>query len=209
MAYATSEKTKRYLYEVATELFLQQGYGNTTIRQIAKTADVSTGTVYRYFPSKSDFLTFFPSNSVDHLKEFATSLSPEIGLIETLLRILMEDVRCNLKVFYTPYTCDGKTTYKSNDLRWAYWSSFAADAQHYASEMATRQALIELYRDVLDQAKSRGQLAETADTVMLSRIIVAIFFQESESDLEVDESEMEERLRRELEILFHGISPTA
>lgn len=204
MAYAASERTKRYLYEVATELFLKQGYGSTTIRQIAQTADVSTGTVYRYFPNKSDFLTFFPSNSVDHLREFAAGLSDDTSVVNAVLSVLMEDMRFNLTVFYTPCEQDGRTVYESNDLRWAYWSSFAADAQHYAAEMLIRQELAGLYRDILEEAKRLDRLREDADTEVLSRVIVAIFFQESESELVVDLEAIEEKLRADIETLLKG-----
>lgn len=40
------------LYAVARRLIAQRGYEATTLRDIAKEADVSVGLLYRYFPSK-------------------------------------------------------------------------------------------------------------------------------------------------------------
>jgi AcrR family transcriptional regulator len=40
------------MVEVAVELFIEQGYDDTTMEQIAERAEVGTSTLYRYFPSK-------------------------------------------------------------------------------------------------------------------------------------------------------------
>ena len=45
--YICSSKTKQRIYRVAADLFLKNGYQNTTLSDIAKKAEVSTGTLYR------------------------------------------------------------------------------------------------------------------------------------------------------------------
>ncbi len=47
-----SAATSRRLYETAIRLFADDGYQRTTLRAIARRADVSPGLLYRYFPSK-------------------------------------------------------------------------------------------------------------------------------------------------------------
>lgn len=204
MAYSASSRTRQRLYETATGLFLKQGYENTTIRQIAAAAEVSTGTVYRYFPNKSDFLTFYPTRSVDHLRHFAAAVPDDVGLFEVILRVLMEDVRGNLELFYRSVERNGERVYESNDLRWGYWSSFASDAEHFEAEMAVRQSLIDLYGEILEEGKRRGELEADADTEALAQIIVAIFFQESERHLRVTEKALEQALRRNVGVLLEG-----
>ena len=204
MAYSSSSRTRQRLYETAAELFLKQGYENTTIRQIAAAAEVSTGTVYRYFPNKSDFLTFYPTRSVDHLRHFADTVPEGVGLFEVILRVLMEDVRGNLEIFYRAVDCGGERVYESNDLRWGYWSSFASDAEHFEAEMAVRRSLTDLYVEILEEGKRRGELDPDADTEALSQIIVAIFFQESKRHFRVTEEALERALRRNVGVLLEG-----
>src|SRR5262245_62018809 len=44
--------TRQQLYQTAIRLLASRGYEATTLREIAKKADVSVGLLYRYFPSK-------------------------------------------------------------------------------------------------------------------------------------------------------------
>ncbi|WP_224388447.1 TetR/AcrR family transcriptional regulator [Pseudonocardia sp. ICBG1293] len=47
-----SARTRQRMIDVAVELFLNQGYDDTTMEQIAERAEVGTTTLYRYFPTK-------------------------------------------------------------------------------------------------------------------------------------------------------------
>jgi AcrR family transcriptional regulator len=47
-------KTRASIREHALRLFREQGYGATTVEQIAEAAEVSPATFYRYFPTKED-----------------------------------------------------------------------------------------------------------------------------------------------------------
>lgn len=50
---ADGERTRARLIEAAIERFARQGLASTTLRQVAETAGVSSGTLYHYFSSKT------------------------------------------------------------------------------------------------------------------------------------------------------------
>ena len=49
--------TRERLYDTAIRMISDRGYEATTLREIAKKADVSVGLLYRYFPSKQAVIT--------------------------------------------------------------------------------------------------------------------------------------------------------
>ena len=49
-------QTRQHIYDIAIQLFREQGYDETTMRDIASTADVSIGLTYRYFARKEDII---------------------------------------------------------------------------------------------------------------------------------------------------------
>ena len=50
------QRTRQSIVEVATRLFVEQGYQQTTLAQIAEQADVSTSTFFNYFATKVDIV---------------------------------------------------------------------------------------------------------------------------------------------------------
>ena len=60
------------LYETAIRLISERGYEATTLRDIAREADVSVGLLYRYFPSKQAVITaLYDELSKDFVRETA------------------------------------------------------------------------------------------------------------------------------------------
>lgn len=51
-------KTRAAIQEHALRLFLEQGYEETTVEQIAEAAEVSPSTFFRYFPTKEDVVLY-------------------------------------------------------------------------------------------------------------------------------------------------------
>jgi AcrR family transcriptional regulator len=50
------QRTREAIVRAAHELFATRGYNATTLPEIAEAADVSTRTIFAYFPSKEDIL---------------------------------------------------------------------------------------------------------------------------------------------------------
>lgn len=57
-----SQEVRERIISVSRRLFLKQGYAATTIRQILKETDLTTGTLYHFFQDKEDILTQIASD---------------------------------------------------------------------------------------------------------------------------------------------------
>lgn len=89
-------RTRQVIREAARRLIDRQGYDNTTIEQIAATAEVSPSTVFRYFPSKEHIvLTYdYATSAMEFLRARPPDEPPVAALRETLTgmaRVLYED----------------------------------------------------------------------------------------------------------------------
>ncbi len=57
MAYKKSEQTKQRIKNAAFKLFIENGYDNTTVRQIADAAEMgNSGAIYYHYPSKEEIM---------------------------------------------------------------------------------------------------------------------------------------------------------
>lgn len=57
-------QTKEKIFKIAVELFLQQGYDETTIDEIVEKADVAKGTFFNHFPTKDEILFYLGQQRV-------------------------------------------------------------------------------------------------------------------------------------------------
>ncbi|NGY65438.1 TetR/AcrR family transcriptional regulator [Lentzea sp. NEAU-D13] len=75
---------KRHITETAAGLFAEKGFDRTTVADICKAADISTGSLFHYFPTKrAIFLAIFEQDGEDNAEVFARAetLSPWDGVL--------------------------------------------------------------------------------------------------------------------------------
>ena len=81
-------RSRQTMITVALELFLRDGFEETTMEQIAERAEVGTTTLYRYFPTKDQLLLDPLVEAIDpapYLRARPTDELLEISLGEALL----------------------------------------------------------------------------------------------------------------------------
>lgn len=72
------------LEEAAFELFLEQGYGGTTVEEITQRAGVSRNTFFNYFATKSDVFWSDIDRALSSLPEHLGRTSPELSPVEAI-----------------------------------------------------------------------------------------------------------------------------
>ena len=81
-------RSRQTMTDVALELFLRDGFEETTMEQIAERAEVGTTTLYRYFPTKDQLLLDPLVEAIDpapYLRARPSDEPLEISLGEALL----------------------------------------------------------------------------------------------------------------------------
>ena len=202
--YIRSSKTKQRIYAVATRLFKEQGYKATTLSDIAEAADVSTGTLFRYFPAKGDFLMEIGRESVARLKKFAEDLPEEADPIQSILTVMLEDIRGTRDIFFNAEQTDEGVKYYANDVRLAYSYEIYSSKAHLDVEHATRGELAGIYAALVEQAKETGRLVTAVDSRVYGQMIVALFFAEFDKGIYRSDYPYEYMFRQRLDALFEG-----
>jgi AcrR family transcriptional regulator len=85
-----AERTRRQIADVAVTAFIEQGYDETTMEQIAESAEIGTSTLYRYFPSKELLLLEPFSEVLDYgrfLRERPADEPVDVALTRALLTL--------------------------------------------------------------------------------------------------------------------------
>ena len=82
--------TRRTLVDLAAEMFAAHGYVNTSIRDIARRAAVTTGAIYGHFRNKADLLVEAINDRTAEELEAHAMVGPEPDYVETLTRLAHE-----------------------------------------------------------------------------------------------------------------------
>ncbi|MEU1737078.1 TetR/AcrR family transcriptional regulator [Streptosporangium sp. NPDC020145] len=98
-------RTRHALISGALRLFLEKGYEQTTISEIAMAADVSTRTFFSYFASKEEVVLCDARESLDRLLRTFAERRPDEGpadllarAVETIFETLAEDAEMGWEI---------------------------------------------------------------------------------------------------------------
>jgi AcrR family transcriptional regulator len=84
------ERTRSTISDVATGLFMRDGFEAVTVAQIAAAAEVSVKTVFNYFPSKEDLFFDRADDVVGALADAVVERPPGTTIVGALHRLLAD-----------------------------------------------------------------------------------------------------------------------
>ncbi len=84
----TEEDTRARILQAALKLFASQGYDRTTTKDLANSAKVAEGTLFRYFPNKKSILIEVATSGwIEILTDLLTELS-EMGSYKAISQVM-------------------------------------------------------------------------------------------------------------------------
>jgi AcrR family transcriptional regulator len=87
---ANKARTRLAISNVATRLFVERGFENVTVAEIAETAQVSVKTVFNYFSSKEELFFDRADDVRDALLDAVRRRPPGMGVLEALREVLSD-----------------------------------------------------------------------------------------------------------------------
>ncbi|WP_237721840.1 TetR/AcrR family transcriptional regulator [Cutibacterium avidum] len=152
------QATRERIVRCAMELFLEQGFEDTTVAQITEAADIGKGTFFTYFPTKQDVLSF--------LGEQVMAVMAQADQRDSSARDRLERV----------FGAAGEW-YDTNEAaaRQMVLSRLSALRQRHS---LAREQLSQLVAEIVAAGHDRGQFpnidVETATTLVLASYFAAI-----------------------------------
>ena len=94
------ERYRQELLQKCFDLFAQKGYGSLTMRQVAKELEVSTGTLYHYFPSKQAIFVQLIEEITERDIVMVTDKVENLDTLEERISALSQFIVDNEEYFY-------------------------------------------------------------------------------------------------------------
>lgn len=156
-------QTRALIFETAMELFLWQGYEDTTVEQIVAKADVAKGTFFNHFPTKDAILSELGRQRVELAevllrKEFSALSSAQ------------EKIICLLEVF-------GQVNEENKEitelvLRHTFVQMFSDIDQ----EKQNQQQFILVIEGLVSEGQVQGEFVKNVEPRHVAEIITGMYF---------------------------------
>jgi AcrR family transcriptional regulator len=156
------EDKLRRIRTAARALFLQKGYDDATLREIARRADVSVGTLFNYASDKRDllFLVFNDEQSI---------LGPTMGAIQES-GSLIDNVVAYFEPIYRLFAIEPE--FSRYILRELTFYTAGTQAQKLLKD---REILIRGIEKLIADSRKRGDVHSSEDDATIAQLLFGIF----------------------------------
>ncbi len=157
------QRTKQRLIASALELFFRQGYGSTTMDEIAELAEVSRATLFNYFPTKGSlFLPFATEIFVTRIQpELTEYLSRSPSAIEAL-RFFFMNIQSELLAV--------------SGIEQALKEEFLRPKAFAPESLSDDMGFLNCLTEILTYGRERGEVRFDMPAEALGRFIGALYF---------------------------------
>ncbi len=186
------EEKKERLLKESLELFIEKGFDQTSIEDITGKAGVAKGTFYNFFEKKEDVLLYYLDREMvksrheiqQNIGDMKTIVDKLELLIITYLKYIFRD-KGFAKVLVRERICKMGTGKNWNEM-----------------------LLMQSIKQLLDEAKDKGELRENVDLDNMSEIVFAVYTMYTiywMNGLIKDKKECAEKVRGVFNLLFESI----
>lgn len=191
------EATRNRVIEAARELFDTQGYQGTTIREIARHAGVSVGSVFTTFASKGDILSQVMEERLDRLYA-------EIDRVAAHMRGSTVDQLRSIYAIFFDFEAPRTKLFLSH-IAAAYDWTLPPTAKPYGKNQRIRQLL----HEVLAKGVQAGDVDPQANLAEIAELLIAAYAWTYRLAITegADSKAMTEVMDRQIALVAEGFRP--
>jgi len=151
-------RRRKEIFNASVHLFLDKGFNETSMREIAEAAGIGKSTLYDYFPSKDDILLSFMEDELENLTKRGEEIArQDVGAQEKLRQIMFD---------YMDYLAAQEDFYMKLSLEVQRLAQ-----QSLARIQVKRHAYQDLIRSVIEEGIQEGCF-RAVDPLLATRIIL-------------------------------------
>jgi TetR/AcrR family transcriptional regulator, cholesterol catabolism regulator len=183
------QRRRKEIFDASVHLFLEKGFTETSMREIAKAAGVGKSTLYDYYKSKDEIMVSYFEEEIKKIAVRAEEIIQADSSITEKLRKIMQ--------MHLGYLVDSRQTFLKLSLE---AQRLSADSQDQIQ--LHRHAYQDMLRELIEEGTRRGEFRPvnplfTARSIF-SLLSIAVFTTRPTGT-------PEEMLEQALGILFEGI----
>lgn len=166
---ASGEETRQRIIVATMQCVSKVGYARATIREIARTANVTSASLYNYFPNKSELIKETIAARADAAMPRLRRAAEGGGNIVDRIEAVLDE--CGELIREYPQLAAFEFAIRAED-------GIALDAQEGSGQLGEVgfTAFREIIRGLVEDARRRGELAEQADTAGAIEAIYALIY---------------------------------
>ena len=191
------ERIRQKILDVSKVLFLGVGYENTSTKMIAKEVGIAEGTIFNYFPSKTDIL--FESiydNYFENIEEYQEIFKIEENISKAIFDYLLTTLKIVLKVpkgILSELTIQSMKMAKKNPTRFKKMAEldikYMKELEKYIMKLVDK--------GLLKDVDSR-QLSELIYSAVVFEVLMYLY------DKKLQKDDMKENIKTKIIILMKG-----
>lgn len=186
-------QTRGLIFATAMELFLKQGYDDTTIEQIVAKADVAKGTFFNHFPTKGAILSELGWQRVEMAEVL---LQKEFSVLNSA----QEKITCLLEVF-------GQVNEENKEItELVLRHTFSQMSSEFEQEKQNQRQFKWVLEGLVSEGQVQGEFVNNVEPRHVAEIIAGMYFFTLYNWIQ---GELENSLRQELlartKIILRGI----
>jgi AcrR family transcriptional regulator len=153
-------RRKKEIFNASVHLFLEKGFTETSMREIAEAAGIGKSTLYGYFHNKDDVLLSFFEGEVEGLTEKASEIGKQpVSALEKLRRIIF---------MHLDYMVENKQ----------FYLKLAIETQRLAQEsqeriQVKRYAYQDMLRGIVEEGIQDGSI-RPVDPLLAARMVLNV-----------------------------------
>lgn len=183
------QRRRREICDASVPLFLDNGFHETTMREIANAAGIGKSTLYDYFNSKDEILVSYFENEIQKITERAQEIVKQESSISEKLRRIMQ--------MHLEYLVDNKNFYLKLTI-----ASQTLPLGSQEKIQVRRHAYQDMLRALIEEGIQRGELRPInpllAARSVFNLLATAVFTSRPTGT-------PQEMLEDAFDIFFHGI----